>query len=356
MPDQIAYFRITSLAPLHIGCGEVYEPSSFVVDPKSKELVSFDTAEFLEMLDLNALKKFSTICKKGTVVSLLELFKFMRTQADLASGNRIKVTDAFIEHYEATLKLPQNERVVKQGLNNFLIQRTAFDPITGVPYIPGSAVKGSIRTAVLNQRHRQFPHRKKNYSNMKHNEVAREAKTLEKKVLGGAFETDPFRLFKVSDFFPTGVPVCKIVYAVDRKKRPGEKETQAPYQIFETVEPHVQFIGSISCFTPATRNAGIEKPLALDEILDAVQSFYTKEKQREDGEIAGIGGAPLKITAGPDNFLFRIGRHSGAECLTINGHRSIKIMQGKKGPQNTWIMPQRFGWRRPVKNHRLIKF
>ncbi|MDW7998100.1 MAG: hypothetical protein RMI30_01400, partial [Thermodesulfovibrio sp.] len=33
-----------------------------------------------------------------------------------------------------------------------------------------------------------------------------------------------------------------------------------------------------------------------------------------------------------DAFLIRIGRHSGAEAVTIEGNRHIKIMQGRDRP------------------------
>ena len=35
-------FRIQPLAPIHLGCDEVYEPFSFVLDEKRRELVVFD--------------------------------------------------------------------------------------------------------------------------------------------------------------------------------------------------------------------------------------------------------------------------------------------------------------------------
>lgn len=332
--DQTIYFRITTAAPLHIGCDEVYEPTSFVIDTKTKELVGFATATFLEQLDSDALGKFSAICKKGTIVSLLELLKFMRSQANLAEGQRISVPAAFIEHYESTLNLPpQNERTVGQELNSFQIKRTAFDPLTDNAYIPGSTIKGAIRTAVLNMRHKQSPRPAKDYSKMRPYDVAREAKTLEKNIVNGSFDTDPFRLLKVSDFFPVNDAARAIVYAVDKKKKLSEKEAPVLYQILETVESGAEFIGSITILALPGRGAGITAPLSLDEITMAILNFYGSEKQREDLELKNISVQPAALVLNGTSLPLRIGRHSGAECVTVEGHRTILVSPPGKDPK-----------------------
>ena len=44
-----------------------------------------------------------------------------------------------------------------------------------------------------------------------------------------------------------------------------------------------------------------------------------------------------------DAFLLRVGRHSGAEALTLNGVRSIKIMQGR-GEKPKWEKQPKTWW------------
>jgi len=353
--DQTVFFRLTTAAPLHIGCDEVYEPTSFVIDTKAKELISFETASLLEKLDSATLKKFSEICKKGTVVSLLELFKFMRSQADLAEGQRIMVPDSFVQHYESTLNLPQNERTVGQELNNFQIKRTSFDPLTSNAYIPGSAIKGAIRTAVLNLRNngRSTPQFKGRDAGRK----------LQEQLLGFEFnhlETDPFRLLKVSDFFSVSNAARAVTYAVDKKKKPSDKDASAPYQILEIVEPGAEFVGSISVLAPPGRDAKIQKPLSLDEITKALAFFYGSEKQNEDEMVRSIGVSPVELVVNGKSFPIRVGRHSGAECVTVNGHRNIKIMQGRNNPDKyldhattVWLAAET---KKPISNQGLRPF
>lgn len=330
MTEQIIHCKITSASPLHIGCDEVYEPTSFVVDTRAGELVSFETASFLSNLHSEELAEFSDICCRGTIVSLLDLLRFMRKHAEQAEGERIEVPPAFIEHYESTLRLPPKEREVKQELNNFKIMRTAFDPLMDIPYIPGSAIKGAIRTAVLNKRNgrKKFPGFRKENA----------AQRLQEHLLGADFhklETDPFRMLKISDFFPVKAPRRRIVYAVNRKKNPNKFESRAPYQILEIIPDGVEFIGSISLLPPPA-GAGIRQPLTWNEILDSLRFFYDHEREREEKELRIIN---IKPTIRRDNsaklWPLRVGRHSGAESVTVDGHRRIKIMQGKNSPAKT---------------------
>ncbi len=325
MHSQTLYVQLTAAAPLHIGCAEVYEPTSFVIDQAEKELVYFDTGRFLNLLDSDALAKFSAICRKGTPASLIELMKFMRSQArDILisiDGKRIPVVKALAEHYKQTLNLPlHDKRKVNQELNRFQIMRTAFDSLSGEVYIPGSAIKGAIRTAVLNLRNngRAFPNFKG------------KSRSLEEYLLEFDFrhtESDPFRLIKVSDFFPVGKAKTRILYAIDRKKKQSKFEARAPYQIIEVVEAETRFIGTVSVFD-SFPHGPVKKPVTSEEIRTALHTFYGKEKQREDRELENVGIKPAPVDINGRRIPLRVGRHTGAECVTVEGHRNIKIMQG----------------------------
>jgi hypothetical protein len=78
--------------------------------------------------------------------------------------------------------------------------------------------------------------------------------------------------------------------------------------------------------TPPARNI-IRIPLKDEKVLlDSASVFYTKEKSREDKELAEISLPSLKIDTVQDGtILLRVGRHSGAEAVTIDGHRNIRI-------------------------------
>ena len=87
------------VSPLHVGCGEVYEPTGFVVDEGSRQLLAFETVDFLASMEKDELEKYSRICRRGTTSSLLEIYKFINRNKGIIRGERIGVSSAFVNHY-----------------------------------------------------------------------------------------------------------------------------------------------------------------------------------------------------------------------------------------------------------------
>jgi CRISPR-associated protein Csm5 len=156
------------------------------------------------------------------------------------------------------------------------------------------------------------------------------ANALEKVLLEyQSLEKDPFRLMKISDFQPVGSCRTKIVYAVNAKKVPSKFEARGPFQILEVIQPGAVFSGSIQVLEPLARDA-IKTPLSAEKVFESAKVFYAKEKKREDNELKAAD-LPVGWTDGDGGICqLRIGRHSGAESLTVEGHRHIKIMK-KRG-------------------------
>lgn len=313
-------FYIKTISPIHIGCDEVYEPTGFAIDEKSNQMVVFDSFTFISQLSKEDKEAFSDICSRGTVGSILEIYKFMRNRP--VPGRRVEICKEFLMNYKKTLELPVNdERRIKQDLNNYQIPRTAFRSVDQRPYIPGSSIKGTLRTAYLNM----IENREKLSSKGK----ARNAKDLEQKLMKySCISDDPFRMVKVSDFVPVGEIKTRIVYGVNKKKSPSKRNAQGPPAIFEIILPSAVFRGTITVDTPM-KDAGIIMPVAMEELLKSAVSFYLKEKTEEERILENIGiHFKHEITENSKNeltYLLRIGRHSGAEAVTIEGHRDIFI-------------------------------
>ena len=315
--------HIKTMSPIHLGCDEVYDPLTFAVDDGKKRLVVFDTAAFLSQLDQPKLASFSNICKKGTPSSILEIYKFFAREKP--TGREITVSESFVNHYKRTLSLSsKDDRTVQQELNRFVIERTAFLPTTDRPYLPGSAVKGSLRTAYLNLLMKE-----------KHAAAVKtdNGRKLEEYLLEGSFDTDPLRFLKVSDFMPVGEVKTKIVYAVNEKKRLSEFAARGPYQILEVIEPGAVFQGAIAIEQPSPK-AKIRTPLTLQAVWRSLKEFYGLEFQREEKELERINRKHSLGALDENEFLLRLGRHSGAECVTIAAARAI-LIRGARGAKRT---------------------
>jgi CRISPR-associated protein Csm5 len=341
MEDRRIKCCLQNFSPIHIGCDEVYEPTGFVVDRNNNCLKIFDPLLFIAKLSKHDREKFSGICKKGTIESILEIYKFLNNCP--AQGRSVKICNGFVDHYNQVLKLPSGK--IKNELNRFKIERTAFCIFDQRPYIPGSTVKGALRTAYLNS----LADKDKDYSSYIENLNQRNTKNrrnrkpeikmhkeLEEKLLHldrvsnkEKIYKDPFRLVKVSDFMPVGDIKTKICYAVNKKKKMSDSEARRLTQILETILPGSLFVGEIIVNDPQTKDA-VSFAIELNNLLESSHLFYGKEKTREDSELKNIG-VTIPETPEIDNImLIRVGRHSGAESVTIERYRDIKIMLGSR--------------------------
>lgn len=316
------YIRI--LAPMHIGCDEVYDPTGFTVDENGGGLTAFDPLDFFRSLDTREKSRYANICGRGTIESIIELYKFMRGKS--FDGHAVGLCGGFITLYKKTLGIStRDRRKIQQELNSFSISRTSFDPVTQKPYIPGSAVKGALRTAYLNR----VAKAKQVQYNLRDQKAA---DTLEKGLLGyQRLEKDPFRMLKISDFHAVGPCRTKIVFAVNEKKTPSRSAAGSPHPLLEIIEPGAFFTGTVRVLEPPSRDV-VAEPLSEKAVFDGAEAFYGAEKAREDGELKGAGIPPSAPGDKGNAAWLRIGRHSGAESLTIAGHRKIKIMKKGGGP------------------------
>jgi hypothetical protein len=111
-------------------------------------------------------------------------------------------------------------------------------------------------------------------------------------------------------------------------------------QILEVIQPGAVFEGTISIFEPLPK-AGIRRAVTEEDLFTSLNDFYGEAFDVEYTMMKGIGadcGIYVKLKddykdiLDTKGFLIRAGRHSGAEAVTIEGNRMIKIMQGGGKP------------------------
>lgn len=326
--DTVLNIYLQVISPVHIGCDEVYEPTGFVIDESRKKLIAFDPLRFIKALSEDERKKFIELCMEGTIASIPRLYGFMCRKK--ISGREVDIAHGLTANYQRVKSLAKSkdESMIVQELNQFAISRTAFNPHTEKPYIPGSSIKGSLRTAYLNKLAKA-----KKIAGWRGN-----AKDLEIKLLDGSFETDPFRMVKVSDMLPIGNAPTKIVYAVNKKKNKSKFEARGPFQILEVIQPGAVFEGTVNIQAPDPQ-ARVKNPITEESLLQSLKNFYGAAFDSEQKLMKDIGadqGVYIKTKESFNNlldskaFIVRLGRHSGAEAVTIKDNRSIKIMQGRR--------------------------
>lgn len=131
--------QLTALSPIHIGTGEAYEPTSFVVD--ENYLYEFDEVLFYK--SLNEIDKKALNTKVNNWIQIVDFYKTKADEAKKIYKNRTKVTNKVQDSYKKI-----NNKDGTRNKNQFLINKTFKNPNTFRAIIPGSSIKGMLITAL----------------------------------------------------------------------------------------------------------------------------------------------------------------------------------------------------------------
>lgn len=346
MSNNTRTLSISTLSPIHIGCDEVYEPSNFVIHEGL--LHTLDPGDLAESLNAAERKQLATLADQREPIGAIQ--RFFRDRAEHFAGlsrHQVAVAADIVSEYERNAGRPtQRSEAGEATYNVFPIARTAYRPFDCTPYLPGSSLKGSIRTAWLNHLNRGAE-----LTSNERSEKRNAARRLQERLLGyaaGKFENDPFRHLGLADAHPeddTTPPPTRVLYAISKKKRlprDGERSPQELKTFLETIPDALP-----AAFLGELRLSG---KIGWNELCDSCNRFYQPQLEAElahavlgtlldadwkklvksllDNELADL----IKARQG---FLLRVGRNSGAESVTLDGLRDIKIL-GKQGEQPTY--------------------
>lgn len=358
--SQTGHWRlsITPLSPIHLGTGQDYEPTNYVIDDGA--LYSFDGVSALGALSATERERLGRMVGvRPTPDMLRQVQRFFYDNRDTliaVSGHQVRVNATLEDFYgERVGRIVQHERGGGRVQNKLEIERTAYNPPTGQAILPGSGLKGAIRTALLNTANQGQPLppelRRERQANQR----------LQERLFNYQMrnlENDPMRLVRVADASLTDPDsfATQVRFAVNRKKDPvrrGEQEIasqaeqQGLYQLLECLPPMQPraFEGALS----VQDTGGVEsrkwpsQRFHLSEIAAACNAFYQPILDAELsllrrrgfldtqwGEaLDGLMGGPVGRALGENRvWLLRVGRHSGAEAVTLEGVRRIKIIKG----------------------------
>ena len=154
--SQLQQWRlaITPLSPVHLGTGQDYEPTGYVIDEGA--LFEFDGIAALQALPGVERERLGKILDgRPTQDMLLQVQSFFHANRErliAVSRNQVRVNPTVEAFYgERVGKVAQHETGGRKVQNKLEIERTAYNPPTGQAIIPGSALKGAIRTALLDR-------------------------------------------------------------------------------------------------------------------------------------------------------------------------------------------------------------
>ena len=383
--------HLTPLSPLHIGCGEDFEPTNYVIDDGL--LYGFDPSR-AALNDLQR-KQLTDVARRGSLPGIQRFFRDHAAAFKPHAHVVMPVCSGVARLYEQRIGKAANvEASGNQVFNKLEIERHVYTGALQQPFIPGTSFKGALRTAWLDDL---------NAEQRPQENTSRSTTAMEKRLLGGDFQTSPLRLLKVADLMPTREPEREVLFAVNRKKREVLGRDGQPlqpkgiaarkdcvlhgqYRLFVadvTLPALLQHVGANDNkgkpATPQAQQLNAHGAVDMRKLARQSNAYHLQRLRRELAVLDGRGlvhptwknsinllllaqGTLGKKLATGDAFLLRIGRYGSADSKTLTGEgvASIKIMGGKGQPptfesttKTVWLAAQTendqkhlipFGW------------
>lgn len=296
----IHYFKLKAITPLHFGAKEEYSPLGYVVDKNNSAIKLFDENSFIPLLNTKEKNNFLHFFDQDEV-DFSKILKFMHKNVTpyINYGKSIKASSKYINQYfnEIEKKYISMDRII--------INRTMYDNLTGLPFIPGSSIKGSIKTATLNI--------------LAGNKNFYDSNKMSKELLG-SFENDPFSIIKISDFHSFNKNITEVTITKTLKK--ANASTRPNYTNVEINTENSFFFGSITFENPNSLRK-IKHKLNFEHLSKATNSFYKKEYEKSM-KICCEKDFKINYQRNDNNTLIRVGACSGAESITVNNCLNLK--------------------------------
>ncbi len=310
--------KLHILSPLHVGAGLELDPLSYVL--KDDELYLIDLYQWIEQHpdaeelsatietnDLPAIRKYIaesfTPCHQEIILDRIPI-----------------ISDVVKKQYR--------DAVYKKGsLQQALINFMTRNEITKTAYIPGSSIKGAIRTAIGN-------------SFVKPAKVTTKdgyKKSYDKKIYGNPKE-DPMKYLKISDV-PLNRKNTGIYEAQEHSLAKKQLTPKGAYEATDSLcmnrEPVVYPLRLMLSDKLIVQNKKID-PATLIQMLhnfytpkfkEEYEKFYssTDKTTKEEMDLLNLAAATMKT----NETLIRIGHFSHVECVSFDEVRQPKTRKGK---------------------------
>jgi len=392
MKANVSYYKITltPLTPLHIGSGEVLDPYEYLITSK-------DGYDFLYKIDLMQLIERASQIERDNLLKVLDapdLYAQRRTIADLAGKYFSSRPELFCQFstvgsdvkstYDDLLKNPSSQ----SRLEIHVMTRDQ----NGLAYVPGSSLKGAIRTAWLNHLAEQTDETKlqRQLSDVTGQKIplryapqAKHAQAMEAHLLGNAkintrindrgatvnavVQKDPFRAIQLTDLnqnddgplFSHIVRLNILSKNANRPQQRGTRQNTERIQLYcDCLVPcegeNLALTGRLSlqnhlwsaeCFGQKVIT-GV--PITAEKLLQALNNFYrarfnyeyenyyTKQKEWNLAVTADWLKDDIEKIDPACEALILVGRFSQFESLTISRfHRDIRSTKVRFGDSRT---------------------
>ena len=364
-------FKLTiePLTPVHIGTGVELTPLDYKVtsklgttDFKKNMYFKFSSDKILKRMiesgDTQKLAKFEEASVKGNMKELQSFF-----QQNLASLEDLdypcEVTNGFVKRY--------SENQGKDPYDNASKVYQMYRPEgLKTPVIPGSSLKGSIRTAILNSilyniSNEKYDKLKDDFQEIRNDKDKPKFESKLQRALLGSYsdaKNDPFRAIQIADcsFSAKNSQLVGELYNVSLNQQNKKIERLKIQILAEVIKGNLMGISektetTLLIDTDLLNTNQIAKKITAEEIVKACNDFFKIQFDNEfekfyevcesencskldelDKQISNI------VNSNDNSFVIRVGRWSQVEFVTFGSDfRSPKTSKDKKtGKPKGW--------------------
>ena len=354
--------RLIIKTPVAVTTGEEYYDNDYVV--KNGKFLFLNGEKFFNRLkSTGKIREFLALTNDTSFENLLRLRKFIYELVKEEDAEYSFPVDKEFEriyrrnviNIEGILS-HKKERALNE-VNRLRVKKIFRDPITKKPYIPGSTLKGAIRTAIINyilstKENFQIESDKneKNYPKRADKELNRLLSCQPEEVFGRLFKAessrDLMRFIKVSD-----------LKAVEAKERVGVSHNYNPEKEDEGATTNLEYInsgifeGNITIYPDYAREIFELYNFELNEenLIKALRRHYNRVYNREKKTFEKSFPVTKEYVKATNQSLLKIGFHAGALSKTVSNDE-LRIVGNKRTgrrsvPKTTWILNDKpMGW------------
>lgn len=316
--------KLKVLSPIHIGSGETLNPLRYLV--KNGRLYFINEGQYIKKLLKMTNSRLKQVVEDTDIYSIVNYFVDCFDEKDSSTWtNSYEVSSDYEALFTKNLRNPDNQNLLFEFIRSKLFHE---------PIIPGSSLKGAIRTALL------FGMNKKlsvnpvmTYDKYKKREIANsqltEAEIMNMNIFNDRFDvkSDPFKYIKVSD-----INLSSDSLTVNRiENRTSGRPSGIPYYAEVLKKTDLIYTGSLSINSDFSRNLNEPFRLKADEIAPFIikncKDFYNKIVVKDYNLLKGIQlqnslATVLKTIESnkenPNKAVIRLGKGQGCHSLSIN--------------------------------------
>ncbi len=356
--------RLTVLTPISVTTGEEYFDIDFVV--KNNEFLFFGS------------KKLVNILKREKKVA--EFYSLLSNVNEKNIQKLRRLLNALVSVRDATYTLPADSNFVRiyqknltafskdlKNLNKLRVRKIFRNPLDNSVYIPGSTIKGAIRTAVINSliqnrkdvverikkilsERESFREKKKKVTREVDRLLSCEPKEEVKELFKTGSMKDVMRFIKISDLRESRAEV-RVGRSFNFNPNSKENRSSVPINL-EYINSGV-FEGEIVVYPNYLKSIFSSCSADLN-FIKLLRKHYHRVFNREKDKFK----VPFKVSL-PEDYreshlksIVKIGFHAGALSKTVadDSIRMVKAQPGKKSgfkpqPDTTWVINgKQMGW------------